>query len=125
MGKIGSNMANRVCTVLLVSDEAAAVDLIPRIAFQPEGSCQSAFFSNSSLHDFSNYCNSYVDYLSEQFRSVIFSESPDYPLLHYSRLTQKALIQLQGLEDTAIRSKLPIREVVLQNSPFVLFVQDY
>jgi hypothetical protein len=35
VGQIGSNMANCVCTVLVISDEAAAVDLIPRIAFQP------------------------------------------------------------------------------------------
>ena len=118
-------MDTSISTVIVVSDETAAVDLIPRIAFQPEGKCQSAFFTNPCLHDFSNYCNSYADYLSEQFRGIIFSESPDYPLIHYSRLSSKGVIQANGLEDTAIRNKIPIREVVLQSSPFVLFIQDY
>ena len=125
LNKIATNMANSISTVIVISDETAAVDLIPRIAFQPEGKCQTAFFSNACLHDFTNYCNSYVDYLSEQFRSIIFSESPDYPLIHYSRLSEKGLILVNGLEDTAIRKKIPIREVVLQSSPFVLFIQEY
>lgn len=118
-------MGNSICTVLVLADETAVVDLIPRMAFQPEGKCQAAFFSETSLHDFTNFCNSYADYLSSSFRNIIFSESPDYPLVHYSRLKEKGLIQIAGLEETAIKNKLPVKEIVLQNSPFVLFLKNY
>jgi hypothetical protein len=125
VAKITSNMNNSLSTVIILADETTAVDIIPRIAFQPEGRCQAAFFSHPSLHDFTNFCNSYVDYLSEPFRNIIFSESPDYPLIHYSKLSDKGLIQVNCLEDTAIRKRLPVREVVLQNTPFVLLIKNY
>jgi hypothetical protein len=125
VAKIGSNMNNSLSTIIVLSDETSAVDLIPRIAFQPEGKCQAAFFSHSSLHDITNFCNSYVDYLSDPFRNIIFSESPDYPLVHYSRLREKGLIEINGLEEMAIRKRLPVREIVLQNAPFVMFTKNY
>lgn len=118
-------MNNSISTIVVLPDETTVIDLIPRISFQPEGRCQSAFFSHSSFHDFTNYCNSYVDYLSDHFKNIIFSESPDYPLIHYSRFKEKGLIHTSGLEETAIKRRLPVREVVLQSSPFLLFVKSY
>jgi hypothetical protein len=96
--KITSNMNSSLSTIIILQDESNVVDLIPRIAFQPEGKCQVAFFSHPSLHDITNYCNSYVDFLSDHFKNIIFGESPDYPLVHYSRFRDKGLIQINGLE---------------------------
>lgn len=32
------------------------------------------------------YVNSYVDYLSQHYKDQLFCETPDYPLIHYSKL---------------------------------------
>jgi hypothetical protein len=46
-------------------------------------------------------------------------------MVHYSRLSAKGLINTNGLEDTAIKNRMPVREVVLQNAPLVLFIKNY
>ena len=66
-----------------------------------------------------------MDYLSDHFKNIIFSESPDYPLIHYSRFKEKGLIHTGGLEETAIKRRLPVKEVVIQSNPFLLFIKSY
>jgi hypothetical protein len=66
-----------------------------------------------------------VDYLSDHSRSILFGESPDYPLIHYSRFKEKGYIHIDGLDGTSHRNKIPIKEVLLQNTPFVYIIKDY
>ena len=110
---------------MVLEDKSLSVDLIPRLAIQPDGSIQGVILGHQSFHHIHNYVNSYVDYLSQHYKDQIFADPPDYPLLHYSKLTSKGRITIGTLEELAVKRKLPLKEIILQSHPFVRFVNNY
>lgn len=71
--KLTVSLGSNINTSFILADETVAMDLIPRVPMQPEGKCQALMLNSGSFHEMSNFCNSYVDYLSDHFKGQIFS----------------------------------------------------
>lgn len=95
--RINNNASMGVSTTVVLEDTTLCIDLIPRLTVQPEGRVRAIILGHQSLHSLHNYVNSYVDYLSKYYRDQIFAETPDYPLIHYSKLRSKGLLSIGSL----------------------------
>jgi hypothetical protein len=95
--KINSNADQDISTTVVLDNSALCVDLVPRLAAKPEGPILSIILGHSSFHNFHNFTNSYVDYLSPHYKNQIYGEPPDYPLAHYPKLKSKGYLVIGSL----------------------------
>jgi hypothetical protein len=84
--RVNSNANIGISTSIVLEDVMLCIDLIPRLSVQPEGKIRHVFVGHQSMHYLHNYVNSYADYLSQHYKDQLFSDSPDYPLIHYTKL---------------------------------------
>ena len=71
--KINNNANLGISTTIVLEDATLSIDLIPRLAVQPEGRLLGVILGHQSFHTFHNYVNSYVDYLAKYYKGQIFA----------------------------------------------------
>lgn len=76
------------------------MDIIDFISYEMKDKFRGIFVENPEFNQIVSYANSYVEFLSSQYKNKIFQDPPQYPFENYLILKQKGFLAVGSLYET-------------------------
>ena len=83
------------------------------------------FVENSEFSQIVSYANSYVEFLSAQYKNKIYQDPPQYPFENYLILKQKGFLSAGSLYEICDKQKIPLKYLMRKSSPYIHFKSDF